>query len=161
MNELDAAVVEISTALRELGIPHRLIGGLAVAAWEIPRATLDVDICVSVEPSRAADVARALGQRFRAKTPDPMALVATTSVLPLESSSGVRIDCVFARIDYERRAIARAVPRDFGGEPVPVMPVEDLICVKFASERLKDTDDATRLLQRHAATLDRGYLEPL
>lgn len=41
------------------------------------------------------------------------------------------------------------------------MPVEDLIYVKFASERYKDTDDATKLLQRHAATLDRGYLEPM
>ena len=33
--------------------------------------------------------------------------------------------------------------------------------MKFASERPKDTDDATKLLRRHSVTLDRSYLEPL
>lgn len=116
MSDLEQAVAEISKALRDLDVPHMLIGGLAVAAWEVPRATLDVDVCVSVAPSRAKDVIEALGQKLKIGTSDPLAFVAKTSVLPLESTNGVRIDCVFARLDFERRAIARAVPRDFGRE---------------------------------------------
>ena len=138
-----------------------LVGGLAVAAWEVPRATLDVDVCVWADPAKAADIANGLSQRVRVRTTNPAVFVAQTSVLPLESSNGVRIDCIFARLDYERQVMDRAVSREFAGEAVPVMPVEDLIYVKFASERAKDTDDATKLLRRHAATLDRDYLEPL
>ncbi len=138
-----------------------LIGGLAVAAWGVPRATLDVDVCVSVDPPRVSDVIQALGRKLEVRTSDPVSFVAKTSVLPLASVDGVRIDCIFARLDYERRAIARAVPMEFSNHSVPVMPVEDLIYVKCASERFKDTEDATKLLERHAATLDREYLEPL
>ncbi len=42
-----------------------------------------------------------------------------------------------------------------------MIPVEDLILVKLASEREKDLADARNLLRRHADTLDREYLEPL
>lgn len=161
MSDLDAAVVEISLALREIRVPHMLVGGLAVAAWQIPRATLDVDVCVAVDPARVAEVARALDGRFTLRASDPVGFVSRTSVLPLETATGVRIDCIFARLPYEIRAIERAVVHNFAGEPVPVMPVEDLIYVKFASERAKDTEDATSLLRRHAASLDRAYLKPL
>ena len=161
MSDLDAAVAEISKALRELDVPHMLIGGLAVAAWQVPRATLDVDVCLWVDASRMAEIAATLSNKLRCRTSDPTAFAAKTSVVPLESSKGVRIDCIFGRLDYERRAIARAVPHEFARESVPVMAVEDLIYVKFASERSKDVDDATKLVRRHASTLNRVYLEPL
>jgi hypothetical protein len=48
MSELDFAVAEISRTLKELGIPHMLIGGLAVTAWEVACATLGVDICAAM-----------------------------------------------------------------------------------------------------------------
>ncbi|MBI3666584.1 MAG: hypothetical protein HY236_10245 [Acidobacteria bacterium] len=41
-----------------------------------------------------------------------------------------------------------------------VAAVEDLILMKLISERLKDLDDARRLLHRHRGGLDRAYLQP-
>jgi len=39
MSRLEAALLEVSAILDELLIPYMLIGGLAVAQWEEPRAT--------------------------------------------------------------------------------------------------------------------------
>ena len=52
MSRLEAALLEVSAILDELRIPYMLIGGLAVAQWEEPRATLDIDITIWVEPDR-------------------------------------------------------------------------------------------------------------
>jgi hypothetical protein len=52
MTRLEAALLEVSAILDELRIPYMLIGGLAVAQWEEPRATLDIDVTIWVEPER-------------------------------------------------------------------------------------------------------------
>jgi len=52
--------------LHEAGIEHILIGGLAVNAWGVIRATKDVDICPSPDPEnleRLAALLRRLGVR--------------------------------------------------------------------------------------------------
>ena len=46
MTELESALVEVASLLEEIGLPYMLIGGLAVALWGEPRATLDVDVSV-------------------------------------------------------------------------------------------------------------------
>ena len=51
MTQLERALVEITTILDELRIPYMLIGGLAVSLWGEPRATLDVDLSLWVEPT--------------------------------------------------------------------------------------------------------------
>ena len=50
MTSLEEALVEITAFCDELSIPYMLIGGLAMAAWDEPRATLDVDVSVWIEP---------------------------------------------------------------------------------------------------------------
>src|SRR6266545_2094552 len=48
MTLLDRAVHEISSVLESLHIPYMVIGGIANAIWGEPRATVDVDVTVSV-----------------------------------------------------------------------------------------------------------------
>lgn len=160
MTELESAVAEVAAILEGLALPYMLIGGLAVAAWGEPRATLDVDVSLWVEPETFEFTVDALCTRLKPVPSDPRRFSAETRVLPMLSAGGTRIDLVFAALPVERDLIARATLKQLGGRPVNVASVEDLIWMKLISERAKDVEDARRLIRRFRATLDRAYLEP-
>jgi hypothetical protein len=160
MTQLEAALVEVASACEALGLPYMLIGGLAVAMWGEPRATLDVDVTVWVEPDGMEAAVAGLCARFGSLSRDPRAFVSQTHVLPVTTSQGARADVVFAALPPERESIARAVPKQIDNHTVMVASVEDLLLMKLVSERRKDREDAIRLLRRFKKSIDREYLEP-
>ncbi len=160
MTQLERALVEITAILDEFHVPYMLIGGLAVSLWGEPRATLDVDLSLWVEPTDFDATVSALCERVAALPKDPLAFAAETRVLPVSSSEGVRVDLVFAALAAEKQAIGRGVPKQVGGKTVVVCSVEDLVLMKLISEREKDWEDARRLLRRFRSSINRVYLEP-
>ncbi len=150
----------VARCLNELGVPYAIIGGLANAVWGEPRSTLDIDVAIRVEDERVAQVIAQLAHRFHSMTSDPQAFVKRTSVLPLRSDAGVRIDVVFARLPFEEDVIRRAVAIDVGPAQVRFCTAEDLILMKIASERQRDQDDARGVAVRRKRELDLNYLEP-
>jgi predicted nucleotidyltransferase len=160
MTALELAVLEVTGALEQVGVPYMLIGGIAVSLWGEPRSTLDVDVTIWAEPEEQERTIRALCSHLRAVPEDPEAFVRQTRVLPAISSGQVRLDIVFAGLPEEERMIQRAQPKAVAGRNVRVVSVEDLIFMKLASERPKDIQDARLLLRRFRKTLDRGYIEP-
>jgi hypothetical protein len=160
MTPLEAAVVEVASVLESLSVPYMLIGGLAVSIWGEARATLDADFSLWVRPEDVGNVVRELAARLKSIPADAMSFVAESRVLPVITSSGVRADLVFARLEVEKEVIARATPKTVGGKTVMVASVEDLIWMKLISERHKDLEDARRLLRRFASTIDHDYLRP-
>ncbi len=161
MTPIENALAEITAFLDELSIPYMLIGGLAVAAWGEPRATLDVDLSVWIEPDRQKTALTRLFERFKPVPPDPFRFAAETRVCPVLASSGIRIDIVLGVLPVERNAITRARPLTIGGRTIKVASVEDLLMMKLLSERPRDREDAERLFKRYEKTLDRDYLMPL
>jgi hypothetical protein len=159
MTELESALVEIASFLDEVQWPYMLIGGLAMAMWGEPRATLDVDVSVWVEAEAFDDAIRRIGASFRT-IPDVLGFARRTRVVPIVTSQGIRGDLVLGALPQERDLIRRAHEKTVGGVQIRVAAVEDLILMKLISERQKDLDDAKRLLRRHGATLDAAYLEP-
>lgn len=159
MTALEAAVVEAASALEALSIPYMLVGGLAVSLWGEPRATLDADLVVWVEPEQLADTVARLCERFRARVANPLEFVGRTRVLPAATSQEVPVDLVFGALPWEKEAIARARPVPVAGRNVAVVSVEDLVVMKAVSEREKDWEDARRLMRRHGSTVNRPYLE--
>jgi hypothetical protein len=160
VTEQEHALVGIARSLDELAVPYAVIGGLANAVWGEPRSTLDVDVAVRVEERRLAKVIGQLAGRFHSLAPDPRGFVARTSVLPLRSSGGVRIDVIFARLPFEEEVIRRAVPIEMSAAAVRFCTAEDLILMKVASERPRDLDDARGVALRRMRELDLAYLEP-
>lgn len=55
------ALASLAAILKERGVPYALMGGLAVAAWGVPRATEDIDLLADASPSPELDAA--LGAR--------------------------------------------------------------------------------------------------
>lgn len=160
MTGLEAALVEVASTLESLAVPYMLIGGLAVSAWGEPRATLDLDLAIWVEPEELEPTVARLCKQFRPLPADPVSFVRQTHVLPVQTSQEVRADLIFGALPYERRAIGRARPREVAGKTITLASVEDLILMKLISEREKDLEDARRLLRRFRASLDRAYLGP-
>jgi hypothetical protein len=159
MTELETALVEIASFLDEMQWPYMLIGGLAVALWGEPRATLDVDVSIWVEPEAFDEAVGRISASFRT-IPDALEFARRSRVVPIVTSHGIRGDLVLAALPQERELISHARQKAVGGVQIPVASVEDLILMKLISERQKDLDDAKRLLRRFRTTLDAPYLEP-
>jgi hypothetical protein len=160
MTPLEAALAEVSSLLDSLQVPYMLIGGLAVAAWGEPRATLDIDVSVWIEQAQLEATLARICERLHPLPADPLAFVRQTRVLPVVTSQQVRADLVFGSLPHERETIERAQARQIAGRTIMTASVEDLVLMKLISEREKDLEDARRLLRRFRHALDRAYLEP-
>lgn len=101
MTPLDRAVHDITAHLDALHIEYAIAGGIANAIWGEPRATIDVDVTVSVNEEDLPTAVPAIGSCFRPAIPDPVAFVQQTRVLPLDTSEGVRVDVIFALLPFE------------------------------------------------------------
>jgi predicted nucleotidyltransferase len=152
-----AAFVKIAGALRRASIDFALIGGFALAALKVPRATGDLDFLA--DGKRADDVDRVmqqLGYEVLHRSHDAANFASRNVRLG-------RVDFLFAHRAYTKGMLARAVVhRVFGRHQVKVVEPEDLIGLKVQSStnnpgRMRlDMNDIARLLDAHPALdLDR------
>jgi predicted nucleotidyltransferase len=157
-SSLEAA---LATAIEELdgaSIPYMLIGGLALSAWALPRATLDVDLTLWVTAESRDRVCDFLSARFTARVARPREFVRKTGVLPAATDEGVRLDFIFAAFPFERTMIERAPLRQIGRVAVRVARLEDLILLKLPSPRPRDQEDVRLILSTYKNTLEWDYL---
>lgn len=159
MSALEQALAEIVRILETQRLPYMVIGGIANLVWGVPRATLDIDITVAIEPGMLPSLLKTLAPAFRILPEQAEQFVADTSVLPLQSRGGVRVDLIIARLPYERVAIQRVRRQSLAGVEVNVCSPEDLIIHKIVSERPKDREDIVGIVRQQGAALDRRYLE--
>lgn len=161
MNVLDAAVERIAAFLQERGIPYMLIGGVANVIWGQPRLTRDADITVQSSAESYQWLVGELATRFHVLPSEPVQFMRETRVLPIATKDGVRIDLVFAALDYEMKAIKRAVSVTIGQSTVKVCTAEDLVIHKVLSDRIKDQDDLRAVIRRQGKAFDRSYVDPI
>lgn len=129
--EILSAAEIASAKLREAGIPHALVGGLAVGAHGYPRTTDDVDFLVGEEAFR-----RHAGGLVTLK-------------LPLIAVGNVRID--FLSLDEsrgEKESLQSAMENPPPDAPVPIVPLPVLVYLKLKAGRQKDIADVVELLKR-------------
>jgi hypothetical protein len=137
-------------ALEALGADYALIGGLALDAWGIPRATKDADFAVpigSAEP--AADRIKDAEGQVR-----PLRI---GGVGVRNEAAQIRIDLIDRRFYYGRlyqEAIAEAKASgrrvQVGDRSVPLVSLEHLLAMKLVSGEPKDDVDARRILDLRA-----------
>ena len=153
--DLRSVLLEIHAALRDAGIAHALIGGLAMAAHGSARATLDLDLLA--EGRRADDIDRILLERGYSclhRNEDVANYVG-------DSRERGRVDFLFARREHGKAMLERAELHEILGESVRVVDASDLIGLKVqsssndASRRYRDLADIERLLRRANVDLDR------
>jgi hypothetical protein len=144
------SVAAAAEALRGLPSPFALIGGLALEAWGIPRATKDADLAVPLGAAEAA------AERLRG-TASEVRPLRIGGVAVRERDRKLRIDLIDRRIHFRAlfaEAIAEANDSGrrarVGGIEVPLVSLEHLLAMKMVSGEPKDDVDARRILQLEA-----------
>ena len=154
MPNLAEQIREALTMFANSDTQPALIGGLAVAAHQVVRATKDVDFLVAAEAANKIHSALLnLGYRCLYRSEDAANYVRGTEGL----------DLLYAHRPLARRLLAQATPRDTPMGRLRVISVEGLIGFKLQgftndATRTRDLDDIRALLKIHRASLDRADL---
>jgi hypothetical protein len=142
------SVAAAAAALERQGADFALIGGLALDAWGIPRATKDADFAVPVGiAENAAESLRGPATEVR-----PLRI---GGVGVRDHVRGLRVDLVDRRFHFAalfRDAIHEAVESGrkarVAGHDVNLVSLEFLLAMKLVSGEPKDEIDARRILER-------------
>jgi hypothetical protein len=128
-------------------VEYLLIGGYAVGYHGYPRATVDMDIWVAVQPANAERLVAVL-KAFSFNQPDlkPDLFLKDNQIVRL-GVPPVRIEIVttISGVRFEACHAAR-FEAEIDGVTVPVISLKDLKANKKASGRHKDLDDLEHLL---------------
>lgn len=131
-----------------------LIGGLAVVAHQVVRATKDVDFLVEAEAAhKVHDALLQLGYQCLYRSEDAANYVRGTQGL----------DLLYAHRPLARRLLAQASERETPMGRLRVISVEGLIGFKLQgfvndATRTRDLDDIRALLRIHRCSLDMNAL---
>jgi hypothetical protein len=151
-----AALAACGSALRQLGRPAMIIGGIAVIARGVPRQTVDIDATVWAEGLDVESTLPVLAAHdLVPRTEDAVAFAQERHVLLLRHEpTGTPLEVILAYLPFERSALERADVVDFGGVSVPAATAEDLIVYKAVAWRDRDRADVERLLALHGRSID-------
>ena len=154
MSNLAEQIREALLMFARNGTKPALIGGLAVVAHQVIRATQDVDFLVEAEAAdKIHDALLALGYQCLYRSEDAANYVRRAEGL----------DLLYAHRPLARRLLAQASERETPMGRLRVISVEGLIGFKLQgfvndATRTRDLDDIRALMQRHRATLNRDEL---
>lgn len=149
----------LGTALEVAEASYALAGGLALAAWATPRATVDIDLALGAgELDAARRAAGSVG--FVAVRKRPMALrriqLDRLLMSPEHGASSLMLDLLVLPDELASAVMRRAVPLPLGGARLRVASAEDLVLLKLM--RFSDQDRADIRALREARRLDARYL---
>jgi len=150
------ALLALTRALEALGSPSAVIGGVAVIASGVSRATVDIDATVSAQAVEPERLAAALAQQdILPRIEGAVEFARSRHIFLAEHRpSGVPIDVSLAWLPFEEEAIAAAEVREFAGVRTRVARPEDLVIYKMVAARPRDLDDIENLLAVHGRAMN-------
>ena len=154
------------SASEDLKIPIRfaLIGGLAVSAWGVVRATEDIDFLADSNPSplrnpvlrdaiRGFLETRGCTVEWRAGEPDDPIPLLLRVEMP-QAAPGLAVDVLWAHKRWQREALMRALAVSVSRMKVFILHPEDLVIMKLEAGGPQDLLDVEVLLSNPPAELD-------
>lgn len=162
MTETDAfrLGVRIAKALDDAAIPNALGGAIALAAWGVPRATVDVDLNVFVQDD-GLDALFAVLDRTLGVVIDRAAAQSgheAKGMIVLQSGEGIRVDVFTPSIEFSWEAARTTSRQVVLGTEVSVLSAEALAVFKLLFFRSKDVADLERLVAMQRGRMDSGYV---
>ena len=149
------ALFRLRADLEALRVKWALIGGFAVSVYARPRATLDLDLAVSVSDDREAErLCAALGARGYELVPQHAEqeqtgrLAFARLLLPSRAAPPTPLDLMFAHSGIEPEVVDGAQQLELTeGLRFPVARVGHLIALKILAGRPQDRVDVLNLLE--------------
>ena len=155
MSNLVKQIREALAMFARIGTEPALIGGLAVVAHQVVRATKDVDFLVDADAANTIHEALLeLGYQCLYRSEDAANYVRATEGL----------DLLFAHRPLARRLLAEASERNTPMGRMRIINVEGLIGFKLQAfvndpTRARDIDDIRALLKIHRDSINRQELQ--
>lgn len=147
-------------ALGTINAPRAVVGGLALTAWKHARYTRDADVLVVIDEHRIDDLIAALeAAGFRARHAPPLRTIDGQGIVqftfqPPEALMPFQFDVLLVANDFQREAVARAVPWPVGSGEVRVVRPDDLVVIKLMAGRIIDRADAAMVLRENRDEID-------
>lgn len=128
-----------------------LIGGLAVIARGVRRATTDIDVVVKGDEAMVRDVIATLREHgVEPRIANAEAFARENLVLlARHGKTGVDVDLSFAWSSFEHEALVSREIGTLGRVRLPIARAEDLVVFKIVAGRAKDISDVEALLLMH------------
>jgi hypothetical protein len=137
-------VAAVHGALDGAGVAHAFGGALALAYYAEPRATVDVDVNVFVDPGRYPKVWAALEPLGVGDAADPAVVVRDGQVRLRWGRTPLDLFFAYDPVHEAMRRAARKVP--FGDIHIPILAPEHLLVAKVVFNRAKDWLDIEQML---------------
>jgi hypothetical protein len=144
LGALAGRIVAAHEMLDAMGVTHQFGGAIALAWYRNPRATMDVDLNVTVAPADADPVLGAfthLGVSVSAADRD---LISRDGQARLDWE-GSYLDLFFATFELHREMAERSREVSFGPVRIPILSPEHLIVCKAVFDRPKDWLDVEEM----------------
>ena len=152
---LDAAL----DALERLGLRYAVVGGLAVGAWGVPRATKDVDLYAELATAVRPRLRRELLQLdFDVPAMDEE-LERFGVFRSLFRPTSVFVDIFDAQNPLGEAVLKRRREVEVQGRIRWTAAAEDLAVLKAFSDRARDHEDLMKLIAVGGRKLDMPYIE--
>ena len=137
----------VARDLESQGIPYAVVGGIALAAHGVARATLDVDVLIVSAQAPGSEMwanvrnASAHADVRRGDLYDPF-----RAVIRITKPGSAPVDVLVGRATWQRDVVARAKRTSLFGVEVPVVGAADLILLKLFAGGPQDLWDVQQLL---------------
>ena len=154
--EIKRALRAAITFLDDCGYRYAVIGGVALAQWNVIRFTHDLDIKVLVPDLEYEKARLALRSAFPTSTREE---VIKNPLIVAVKIGEVIVDFLLALPGYEELIIKRAVQRELGDFQALICSAEDLIIQKAVAGRGKDWVDIEALLIEQWGELDKAFIQ--
>jgi len=164
MNDVLQAFRDLVHIFEGMHLPYVVIGGLAVRAYGIPRATYDVDFTISISRERLDDLYSAVEKAghsvlecYRAGWVDTVANMPLIKLRTYIHGKGVDVDVFLAETPFQKEIIKRRHFVDTVDAKMWLATPEDIILLKLAAYRPRDKLDISDILFTQGE-LDQAYL---
>ncbi len=137
---LASKIVAVHEMLDSMGVPHQFGGAIALAWYRNPRATLDIDLNVTVAPAEAGPVLGALAHLGVTIGESDRRTIERDGQARLDWR-GSYLDVFFATLDLHHDMARRARHVRFGPVEIPILAPEHLVVCKVVFDRPKDWVD--------------------
>jgi hypothetical protein len=154
---LDAGL-RIATSFEKHAVSYALGGALAYGLWGVPRATVDVDVNVFVEPDGLDRVIAALQGAGVAVTLADAVTAAAREGRFTGRFGPYRVDVFTPSIEFSWEAQRTRVRRVVEGVEAWFLSAESLAVFKLLFFRAKDLVDLERLVAVQGTRLDVGWV---
>lgn len=161
MSELDV-LREVTTRLKQEGIPHMLTGSLAMSYYTQPRMTRDIDIVAELREPDAQRVIDLFQPGYYVPAGAIREAIRDRSMFNLIHAATVtKVDFVIRKDDpYRRTEFERRIKVRFGDVDTWLVSKEDLIISKIAWARDSRSEVQRRDVQGLMASgYDRDYVD--